>query len=486
MNLNSAPYVLFLAASALVHRLLPCRLRNGFLLLASWIFYGICAARFLPLLVLTTALAYGLGRWMGARPAQKRTALLLGLLVSFGILFLFKYLAFFGTLLSSLLSGAGLAPLALPALALPAGISFYTFAVCGYLMDVYRGKRPPETGFVDFALFVSFFPAVLSGPIERSTHLLPQLKANRRPGGGPTGEDVKEGVTRFLLGLFKKMVLADQLAIAVNTAFADPASFTGVQLLGAAVAYSLQIYCDFSAYSDMAVGSGRLLGFTLLENFNAPYLCRSIQDFWRRWHISLSSWFRDYLYFPLGGSRRGRVRKYLNVLIVFAVSGLWHGAAMTFVVWGLLNGVYQILGAVTAPARSRVRSALHLADDGALTRCIQAAVCFALLTVTWVFFRAASLGQAVEILHRIFTLAGGVFPLNVTALGLSRARLLAVGLSVITLLLLDLRSQRPARRPLRDTVWLRYAAWTVLVLVIVVFGAYGTGYNAQEFVYFNF
>ena len=485
MNLNSVPYVLLLAAVALLHWALRPELRCGFLLLASWVFYGICAPRFLPLLLATTLLVYGLGRWMGARPARRKPILLLGLLVCFGILFLFKYLGFFGGLLSSLLARAGLAPLQLPALLMPAGISFYTFALCGYLIDVYRGQQAPETSFVDFALFASFFPAILSGPIERATHLLPQLKAHRR-GGSPSGEDVRIGVTRFLLGLFKKMVLADQLAIVVNTAYGDPAAFTGVQLLGAALAYSLQIYCDFSAYSDMAIGSARLLGFTLLENFHAPYLCSSIQDFWRRWHISLSSWFRDYLYFPLGGSRRGTVRKYVNVLIVFAVSGLWHGAAMTFVVWGQLNVVYQVIGELAARVRARIRGELHLPDGAAVTRCIQAVLCFLLLTVTWVFFRAASLQQALEILGRIFTLAGGVFPLNVTALGLSRARLLAVGLAVIVLLILDIRSQLPARQRLCDTVWRRYAVWTALILAIAVFGAYGPGYNAQEFLYFQF
>ena len=487
MNLNSWSFAAFLTAAAMINRLLRPRLRCGFLLLASWGFYLLCAPRFFPLLLATTAVAYGLGLGMERRPARKKALLVLGLLVSFGVLFLFKYLGFFADLVSRALALAGLAPITLPALLLPAGISFYTFAVCGYLMDVYRGARPAERNFVDFALFTSFFPAVLSGPIERSKHLLPQLKALRTGGTVPGGADVKVAVTRFLVGLFKKMVLADQLAILVNTAYAAPENFTGVQLLLAALCYSLQIYCDFSAYSDMAVASARVLGIRLTENFSAPYLARSVKEFWRRWHISLSSWFRDYLYFPLGGSRCSRIRAYGNVLIVFAVSGLWHGAAMTFLVWGLLNGVYQVLGGVTAPLRDRLRSGMHLRPVGAVTVLWQTAVTFLLLTVTWVFFRASSFSQAFLILRRILTLAGGVFPLGFTALGLSRARLAAVALAVLVLFLWDLFGKRLRLvERLGETVWLRYAFWVVLILAVVVCGAYGTGYNAQEFLYFQF
>lgn len=487
MNLNSLPFVSFLVAVAVIHRLLRPRLRCGFLLLASWGFYLLCAPRFLPLLLFTTALTYGLGRWMASRPERKKALLILGLLLNFGVLFLFKYLGFFADLVSRALALAGLSPIALPSLLLPVGISFYTFAVCGYLMDVYRGQREPERNFLDFALFASFFPAVLSGPIERSGHLLPQLKALRSGERAPCGSDVKTAVTRFLLGLFKKMVIADQLAILVNTAYAAPESFTGVQLLAAALCYSLQIYCDFSAYSDMAVGSARLLGIELLENFDAPYLAQSVKEFWRRWHISLSSWFRDYLYFPLGGSRRGRARAYGNVLIVFAVSGLWHGAAMTFIVWGLLNGLYQVIGGLTAPARDRIRGALRLRPDGAITVAWQTAATFLLLTVTWVFFRASSFSQAFLVLRRIVTLAGGIFPLGFTALGLGRARLAAVALAVLVLLLWDVFGKRLRLvERLGETVWLRYAFWVVLILAVVVCGAYGTGYNAQEFLYFQF
>ena len=487
MNPNSIRYVLFLAAVLAVHQLLRPRWRNGFLLAASYGFYWLCAPRFLPLLLATTTLVYGIGLGMGRWPERKKPLLAAGLCLGLGILFCMKYLGFFAGLASRLLAGTGLPPLRLPVLLLPAGISFYTFVLCGYLMDVYRGRQEPERNFCDFALFASFFPAILSGPIARSTQLLPQLKAHRLPGSGPSGDDRKTGLTRFLIGLFQKMVVADQLAILVNTAYADPGQFTGVQLLAAALAYSLQIYCDFAAYSHMAIGSARMLGLRLPENFDAPYLARTIQEFWRRWHMSLSTWFRDYLYFPLGGSRRGKLRAWRNILIVFAVSGLWHGAAMTFVVWGLLNGVYQIAGAATLPLRRRVRDALGLREGGPVCRVWQTLFCFLLLTVAWVFFRAASLPQALEILRRIVTLEGGVFPLAITSLGLGRAQLASVALAALALALLDIFGSRlQLTERLNDTLLLRYGLWVALLLACAVFGAYGAGYDAQEFLYFQF
>lgn len=487
MTLNSFAFAGFFIPVVLIHRLLPAWLRTGFLLLVSWIFYAICAPQFLPLLLITILLNYGLALAMERWPHRNRRFLCTGLLIDFGVLFLFKYLTFFGDLMGQLVHPLGITLPTIPPLLLPVGISFYTFAICGYLMDVYRQDTKAERNFLDFALFASFFPAILSGPINRSKSLLPQIRRHRLPDGGPSGHDVKLGLTRFLWGLFLKMVLADRLAILVNTAYAAPEQFTGIQLLAAALAYSLQIYCDFCAYSHMAIGVGRILGFALQENFNAPYLARSVKDFWRRWHMSLSTWFRDYLYFPLGGSRRGKVRTWINVLIVFAVSGLWHGAAMTFVVWGLLNGIYQIIGGILEPARKKLHRAARLREDGLPLQIIQTVICFLLLTVTWVFFRAASLQQAMVILYRIITLAGGIFPLSITALGLGRLQLAMLALMVLVLFAADVLGQRwdlPDR--LCRFVGLRYAVWVILILAIAVFGAYGAGYNAQEFLYFQF
>lgn len=487
MTLNSLSFAGFFLPVALIHRLLPARFRNLFLLLVSWIFYAICAPQFLPLLLCTILLSYGLALAMDCRPQHRKRYLLIGLIMALGILFLFKYLVFFANLLSVLLHPIRRTIPAIPALLLPVGISFYTFTICGYLMDVYRQKRPAEKNFVDMALFSSFFPAILSGPIARSTALLPQLKQHRLPDSTPSSYDAKLGITRFLWGLFLKMVLADRLAVLVNTAYGAPEQFSGMQLLAAVLAYSLQIYCDFCGYSHMAIGTARILGIQLPENFSAPYLARSVKEFWRRWHISLSTWFRDYLYFPLGGSRRGRMRTWCNVLIVFTISGLWHGAAITFVVWGLLNGLYQVIGSILEPCRHRLRRALKLREDGLLLQFLQTGLCFLLLSVTWIFFRASNLGQAITVLTRIGTMAGASFPLHFTQLGLNQPQLIQLGIMVLILLVFDAADQRTdLLAHLCHTTWLRYVAWVVLILVIALFGAYGTGYNAQDFLYFQF
>ena len=273
------------------------------------------------------------------------------------------------------------------------------------------------------------------------------------------------------------MLLADTLAVLVNTAYAAPDSFSGLQLMVAAIAYSLQIYFDFSAYSEMAVGAARLFGVRLTENFRAPYLARSAREFWRRWHISLSAWFRDYLYIPLGGSRRGKARTWGNILIVFALSGLWHGAAMHFVIWGLLCGAYQVAGGITEPLRRR----LHLPAP------MQVLFTFALTTVAWIFFRADSAAQALRILGRIVTAAGACFPLRLTPLGLPAAKLwvLCAGVTVI-LAAEGLEERISLRERLHRTVWLRDCVWVAMLIAVALFGAYGTGYNAREFVYFQF
>lgn len=313
MTPNSFAYIVFLVIGALIYHPLSQKAKKPFLLLLSIWFYAIGGVKFLPLLALTVAFNFFAAQKL-ERTERKRGLLALVLVLNLGALGLFKYLGFFGELL-----GCTGVQLSLPQLALPIGISFYTFVICGYMIDVYRG-REAERNFLDFALFTTFFPAILSGPIERSKSLLPQFKQPRRA----NADDVRFAAERLIEGTVKKVLLADNLAILVNTAYADPAQFSGLELAFAAVAYALQIYCDFSAYSDMAIGSARLFGITLMENFHAPYMAQSSKEFWHRWHISLSTWFRDYLYFPLGGSRKGKARTYINVLIVWPVARCRH------------------------------------------------------------------------------------------------------------------------------------------------------------------
>ncbi len=472
---NTLKYIALLTAAAAGHALLPKRLRNGFLLGASWLFYLLSMPKYLPLLIAVTAATYLTARWMEAHPDQKRLCLTTALLACFGLLFLYKYLAFAGSLLSKL---PGVGTIELPRLVQPLGISFYVFCVTGYLIDVYRGAAA-ERSFVNYSLMVSFFPAVLSGPIARSKELLPQLRERT-----PNWMDVKRGITRFLVGMAKKMLLADVLSALVATVYADVTAFTGSQVLFAAVCYSLQIYCDFSSYSDMAVGAGLLFGIRLMENFDTPYFAQSIPELWRGWHISLSSWFRDYLYFPLGGSRRGKLRTNLNLLIVFAVSGLWHGAGTQYLVWGLLHGGYQVVGRLVKPLTKPVREKLDASPLALPAKWLRIAWVFTLTTIAWVFFRADSLTHAIAIFRQIMTLGSFGGP---EAFGMVWAELKLLAVCLAALLGWDLTCKKYGLvERLARSVWVRYAVWTVLILMVLCFGAYGTGYNAAEFVYFQF
>ncbi len=482
MSFLSLSYFLFFPVTALVYFVLPQRARNGWLLGCSWFFYLCAGGSYFPFLLSTVLVTYFAARALEKKP---RKGLLAGALCLFiGALGIFKYLRFGMESLSRLLALAGLdwAPVA-PKLLLPAGISFYLFAAMGYLIDVYRGRLPAEKSFLKYALFLSFFPSLLSGPIGRGEKLLPQFDSYHKF----NYVNVREGFFRFLWGAFKKLVLADRLAVVVDTVFAAPQNYGAIQVVIAACAFSVQIYCDFSAYSDMAVGSARVMGFELIENFRTPYFSRSIAEFWRRWHISLSSWFRDYLYIPLGGSRRGAVRKYVNVLIVFAVSGLWHGAALTFVVWGLLNGLYQVVSALTAPLRARARSVLPFGEDSRILALWQMGWVFVLSTLAWVFFEVGSLAGALGVLRNmvkpVLWDVGGL-----SAMGMGRKEFLVAGLGFLVLLGVDARSLKadPAREVAEAPRWIRWGVYLALLLSAVVFGSYGTGYDAQSFIYGQF
>ncbi len=481
MSFLSLSYFAFFPLAALGYFLLPQRGRNLWLLGCSWFFYLCAGPAYFPFLAGVCLVSYFGGRRL---EETRRKGLLVFCLVLFiGMLFLFKYLNFGMETLSRLLALAGLdwSPM-VPRLLLPAGISFYLFAAMGYLIDVYRGKVEAEKSFVKTALFLSFFPALLSGPIGRADRLLSQFDSRHEFDAA----GCREGFYRFLWGAFKKLVLADRLAVVVDTVFAGPGQFGSVQVIAAACAFSIQIYCDFSAYSDMAVGSARVMGFDLIENFRTPYFSRSVAEFWRRWHISLSTWFRDYLYIPLGGSRKGTGRRYCNILVVFAVSGLWHGAALSFVVWGLLNGLYQVVGAVTAPARNRLRAALPGGEDGALVKLWQMGWVFLLSTVAWVFFEAGSLTAALAVFRGMASPVLWVPPLS--GMGMDRWEFLAAGVGFLVLTGVDWYSTRtdPARKLAESPRWLRWVVSLALLLVVVVFGSYGSGYDAQSFIYGQF
>ncbi len=392
-------FVLLLLVLAAVRAVGPdrIRLRNAILLAASYVFYGWWDWRFLSLIAFSSALDFfvglGLERWSDRR--TRRALLAASLVGNLGLLGVFKYADFFLGSLRAALSSLGVeAPIPLLRLVLPVGISFYTFQTLSYTLDVYAGRVRATRDPLAFFAFVSFFPQLVAGPIERAANLLPQF-LGRRP---VTETDVIEGLRNILWGFFKKVVVADRLAGFVNAVYADPAAEGGARLLLATCAFGFQIYGDFSGYSDIARGTARLFGFDLMVNFRRPYLARSVAEFWSRWHISLSTWFRDYLYIPLGGNRVGRLQWAANILAVFAVSGLWHGANWTFVAWGVLHAAYMIAGRALRPLRDRMW--MRLGRIGGVLRVPAAiATTFALVSLGWVLFRSPSLAHAGAVLR---------------------------------------------------------------------------------------
>lgn len=385
MLFNSLTFVIFLVVVYGVWRLLPgVRSRNAWLLLGSYVFYGAWDWRFLGLILFSTVIDYVAGRTMaGAGPGRRRAALLVSLCMNLGLLGAFKYLDFGIESMVVLLRWLGMNPhWETVGLILPVGISFYTFQTISYTVDVYRRVTEPERNFLDFALYVAFFPQLVAGPIEQSTNLLPQLK---RP-HPVTRDDLRTAFHWILLGYAKKVVMADTLAPMVDSIFAAPESFTCLPLLAGGVGFALQIYGDFCGYTLIARGIALLFGIRLVRNFRRPYLALSPRDFWRRWHLSLSVWLRDYLFFPLGGSRGGRRKTARNLMILMTLAGLWHGASWIFVIWGAYHGVVLVLCQILIP-RGAEQSWTGWKRVGAIL------VTFAITTVGLILFRSRSLAD---------------------------------------------------------------------------------------------
>lgn len=398
MIFNSVEYAVFLAVVLALYYALSTRGQNVMLLGASYLFYGWWDYRFLTLLWISTLVDYfcaiSIERSSG-RP--RKLLLLISCVTNLGILGFFKYFNFFADSTVTALQWAGLEPSpVLLQIVLPMGISFYTFQTLSYTVDVYRGQLKAHRDFLSFALYVSYFPQLVAGPIERAGSLLPQL-TNKRV---VTARQVDSGSFLILLGLFKKVGVADAIAPLVDARFGSPEAFQGADLLLGVYLFAIQIYCDFSGYSDIARGSSRLLGIELMVNFRQPYFASSITDFWRRWHISLSSWLRDYLYIPLGGNRHGAVRTYRNLMITMLLGGLWHGASWAFIFWGGLHGIYLAVNRRFPLDKTKVGQLVgpHLRFVVGLV------LTFHLVCLAWVFFRASSFAVAWNYLAGIASL----------------------------------------------------------------------------------
>ncbi len=470
MLFNSLSFFVFLGIVWTLYLLLPHRAQNRWLLAASYFFYGAWDWRFLGLILASTAIDYviGLALARSADPHRRKLLVTTSIVANLALLGAFKYAGFFAESLAQLfaLFGVEAHPFTLSVI-LPVGISFYTFQTLSYTIDIYRGRMQPTRDFLDFALFVAFFPQLVAGPIERASHLLPQIQSPRQI----TWEKVSGGSWLILWGVFKKVVIADNVWPLVEVVFAEGASPTGPEVLMASYAFGVFGYCDFSGYSDIARGLGRLLGFDIMLNFNLPYYTESLRDFWRRWHISLSSWLRDYLYIPLGGNRR---HVYLNLWLTMVLCGLWHGAGWNYVLFGVYHGTLLCLYRATTPWRTRLFSFRTPAAQRAW-RIVSIVITFHVVTLAWSIFEPDSIQRTGQLW---FTLATN-FEAGLALDWVRPFLLLCAPLLVINAIQLATGDLEPLHRfplPVRSLVY------ALLLGLIIVFGED----LGEEFLYFQF
>ena len=492
MLFNSIDFLIFFPVVTLIYLIIPARFRQFWLLVTSYWFYMNWNPKYGLLLLFSTAATWlcGIGLEKAQTKGRRKLFLAICFLANLGILFYFKYFNFGIESINAVLH----TQMRTFDIVLPVGISFFTFQALGYTVDVYRGDIRAERNFIRYALFVSFFPQLVAGPIERSGNMMHQIREvpfwSRKQ--ILQADRIRDGLILMVWGMFLKVVIADRISTLVDTVFDRYYAYGSVALVMAAVGFGLQIYCDFSSYSIIAVGSAKVMGFQLMENFNAPYMATSVTEFWRRWHISLSTWFRDYLYIPLGGNRKGKARKLLNLLITFTVSGLWHGANWTFVFWGFLHGIYLVLENLLRPAVRKINARYNVKTGTTGYRICRAVVTFVLVDFAWIFFRADSMHQALGFIRHMFTQAD-LWVLSGNAVytyGLTVNEMSILCWSLLLLLFVDLIRVR--RGVMLDT-WLR-TQWTgfriVFVLFIlfatVIFGVYGPGFDSKQFIYFQF
>ena len=472
--------IFFLVVFALYWSLRNRRAQNVLLVIASYIFYGWWDWRYCLLMVAASFLDYfvGLGLNKAEVPWKRKLLLTCGLTGNLSMLGFFKYFNFFAENFQLAASKLGwhVDPVMLKVV-LPVGISFYTFQTMAYSIDIYRRKMRGTNQLLEYLSYVSFFPQLVAGPIERATHLLPQFFKDRVFSQAMA----EDGCRQVLWGLVKKMAVADNLAPIVDAAFANPSAYNGAELALATLAFAFQIYCDFSGYSDIAIGIAKLLGFELMRNFAYPYFSQSVGEFWRRWHISLSTWFKDYVYFPLGGSRVSKSRMIFNVMVTFVLSGLWHGASWNFLIWGALNGI-GVLPDIMRPTHSRRNAGEMPVEYPSAKAFLKVLVTFTFICFGWVFFRAMNFADAITVLKRIGSFAVNPQPLG----GLLRAdETGGIVFIVVGLLVVFEWFKRRYVHPLVFDRWpkpVRWLAYSSFIWLIVYLGTYGSG----TFIYFQF
>lgn len=485
MLFNSFEFLLFFPIVTLLYFILPYKYRWLLLLIASCVFYTAFIPVYILILFFTIIIDYVAGiKIESAVGKQKKWFLILSIIANVGVLAVFKYYNFFIENTNALLESLHITTHPLPYLGiiLPIGLSFHTFQAMSYTIEVYRGHQKAERHFGIYALYVMYYPQLVAGPIERPQNVIHQFKEHH----DFDYARVTDGLKLMAWGMFKKVVVADRLAPYVNMMYAHPENYSGIVLLTGMIFFSVQIYCDFSGYSDIAIGSSKVMGINLMENFRQPYFSRSISEFWKRWHISLSTWFRDYVYIPLGGNRVSSFKIYRNILIVFLLSGFWHGANWTFIIWGGLHGIFLIAFDTSKNIRAKVKNTLGIKDDSTINNIISVVFTFSLVTVAWVFFRGNSVEQAMHILRNSFDLSAtpSMVKAQFEQLGFTGTTALLTVAVVVFLFVIDrIQTKKDILMYVTGKSWpMRWAIYYIIIFSIILLGVWGN----QQFIYFQF
>lgn len=494
MVFNSIDFLVFFPIVVLIYAIIPRKIKYLWLLFASYYFYMCWNAKYAVLIATSTLVTYFCALII-EKAGSKTTAKWImagGFVSNLGILFFFKYFDFALENVNRVLNVWHINAVSSPFdFLLPVGISFYTFQALGYMVDVYRGNIKAEKNPLKYALFVSFFPQLVAGPIERSGNLLSQIDEMGKK-KIISFDKIAEGFAMMVWGLFMKMVIADRISIFVDGIFDSTYAIGTFEGIAGAMGFALQIYCDFGGYSAIAIGAAAVMGFELMENFDTPYFATGIAEFWRRWHISLSTWFKDYLYIPLGGSRCSKIKKYRNLMITFLVSGLWHGASWTYIIWGAIHGVYQIIEDLLRPLFIKINSKLKVSTDVFSFKFGHIAITFALTSFAWIFFRAESVKGAFLYIQNMFTRWNPwvLFDESLFGFGLDRREVGILTVALLALLAVDIiryvKGFNIGRFLLTQNVYFRYLVLILLVVCVIVYGEYGADFDSAQFIYFAF
>lgn len=489
MLFNSIDFLIFFPIVTVMFFIMPRRLRILWLLISSHYFYMSWNPKYAILIAISTMITFISGFLMEKAKEQRvrKMVLTISLLSNLAILGIFKYANFALYTLNYITNCFGLGSIKKRFdLLLPVGISFYTFQALSYTLDVYKGRIKAERNIWRYALFVSFFPQLVAGPIERSGNLLSQIHKITEIKLW-NFERVRDGLLLMFWGLFQKLVIADRASILVNQVYGNYKDYGFFELVIASVLFAFQIYCDFGGYTNIARGAACVMGFSLVQNFRQPYFAVSIKDFWRRWHISLTSWFTDYLYIPLGGNQKGTLRKYVNILIVFGVSGLWHGANWHFVIWGLIHGGYQIVGNLKIQIQKKLGVKIKdPIEDSFSQKLGKRIITFILVNFAWIFFAVDHLSHVYGIFHQMLTTFQTT---SIYEIGLDKGNWFMLFFGIIVLITVDIIHEKKESVFLlvnQQTLWFRWILYLGLIWCIILFGVYGIGYDSSQFIYFQF